>query len=115
MNAAIVVVTYNRAESLKRLLQSLAKADYRGRSRIPLIISVDKSNSEACAKAAEEFSWEYGEKRVIRQVERLGLKRHILECGAYSREYDGIIMLEDDLVVAPDFYEYAVRALEFSE
>ncbi|MCR4907843.1 MAG: glycosyltransferase family 2 protein [Lachnospiraceae bacterium] len=115
MKPAIVVVTYNRVGSLKRLLSSLAAADYRERDGIPLIISVDKSDTESCAGAAEDFSWEHGEKRVIRRDERLGLKRHILECGALSEEYGAVVMLEDDLMVSPCFYEYAVQALQFSE
>ncbi len=115
MKPAIVVVTYNRAESLKRLLSSLARADYRGRDDISLIISVDKSDMTSCAEAAQAFSWEHGTKKVIRREERMGLKRHILECGALSEEYGAVIMLEDDLMVSPDFYEYAVRALTFSE
>lgn len=115
MSTAIVVVTYNRTASLKRLLRSLGEAQYKGRKDIPLIISVDNSGSPETAEAAEAFDWKYGEKRVIRHGERLGLKRHILECGEYTREYGSIIMLEDDLYVSPCFYDYAVRALEFTK
>lgn len=38
---AIVVATYNRPYALQRLLNSIAKADYKGYKNIPLVISVD--------------------------------------------------------------------------
>ena len=114
MSTAIVVVTYNRTASLKRLLKSLAAAEYKEFKDIPLVISVDNSGRDETAGAADAFEWKYGEKRVIRHSERLGLKRHILECGEYTHEYGSIIMLEDDLYVSPYFYGYAVKALEFT-
>lgn len=114
MRSAIVVVTYNRKSSLNRLLGSLARAEYKGLNDIPLVISVDNSGSDDVAEAAEAFNWEHGTKKVIRHEERLGLKRHIIECGELSKEFGSIIMLEDDLYVSPFFYNYAQQALSFT-
>ena len=110
---AIVAVAYNRPASLKRLLDSIGKAWYE-ESDILLIISIDYSrdNSEV-VKVAENFWWKYGEKKIVTHTNNLGLRRHILECGNYAVKYGAAIILEDDLVVAPDFYGYAKSAQNF--
>ncbi len=108
---AIVVVGYDRVRALKRLLQSLKEADYSGFQDVTLVISLDKSEVKAVEETADLFSWEYGEKRVIKRSERMGLKAHILSCGDLSREFGSIIMLEDDLYVSRFFYHYTCAAL----
>ncbi len=115
MSCAIVIITYNREKSLRRLLGSLAEGRYEGTENVPLIISVDNSGSEDCKRAAEEFRWPYGDKEVITHPERLGLKKHVLECGSLSQKYGSLIMLEDDLYVSPYFYKYSLKALDFSK
>lgn len=110
---AIVVVTYNRINSLKRLLKSIGTAYYVDND-IPLIISIDYSKiNDKIVRVAEEFQWKYGKKYVIQHEENLGLRKHILECGNYSKEYGAVIILEDDLVVAPNFYEFASKAQQY--
>ncbi len=111
---AIICIGYNRPQNLLRLLKSLEAAEYDS-SDIPLIISLDKSDSSECENEAERFLWSHGIKRVMTHDKRLGLKKHVLECFAYSEEYGAVILLEDDLVCSPGFYRYAVAALEFSE
>ncbi len=112
---AIVIIAYNRPDSLKRLLASLAGADYPKKERIPLVISIDQGDNAKVIEAAESFLWEYGEKSVICREANLGLKQHVLLCGDYTQTYDGVIMLEDDLYVSPSFYAYASAALDFAE
>lgn len=109
---AIVVVGYNREKALTRLLKSIGRADYEGFDEIPLIISIDNGGAPSVISAAEAFDWKYGEKKVIKRPERMGLKKHILSCGDLTEEYGSIIMLEDDLFVSPCFYPYTVAALE---
>lgn len=111
LDIAIVVVAYNRPDSLNRLLDSLKKVDYEGH-RVPLFISIDYSGSDNVYLAAEAFEWNYGEKRIIRHPENLGLKKHVLSCGDLVRDYDAVIILEDDLLVSPAMYSYAWRAVE---
>ncbi len=113
--APIVVVGFNRPNSLSRLLGSLAKANYPNKS-IPLIISVDRgTNNQDVLEVANDFYWENGEKTVNYQSENLGLRKHILQCGDLSLTYGSIIVLEDDLYVSPNFYFYTLEALRFSE
>ena len=108
---AIVAVGYNRPRSLQRLLQSLHAAEYDG-DKVPLIISIDHSGNKEVAAVAEAFEWRHGEKQVVVQQERLGLRKHIIRCGNYSLVYGGVIVLEDDLFVSPWFYQYTKQALQ---
>jgi len=108
VNPAIIIPAYNRDHSLNRLLKSVAEADYPSNDT-PLVISVDKG-SDAVVKIAEAFAWNHGPKRVTQHETHLGLKEHILSCGDLSAEYGAVIILEDDLMVSQQFYNYAVAA-----
>lgn len=115
ITSAIVVIAYNRPNSLARLLESINNAKYQI-SNIPLIISIDfAENNKKVYQIADKFIWNYGLKKVIKNHENLGLRKHVLKCGDLTNIYGSIIMLEDDLYVSPNFYEYAVSALKFSE
>lgn len=112
-NTPIVVVAFNRERSLLRLLASLEKADY-PTANVELIISIDfAENNQHIVKIAKEFSWRHGKKTVIYHEKNLGLRKHILKCGDFSKQYGSVIILEDDLVVSPNFYNYTLSALEF--
>lgn len=109
----IVTVGYNRINSLGRLLSRLNDCDYPSES-IPLVISLDNCGSRDLFDYAESFDWKHGEKKVILQPERLGLRRHILKCGTYMAEFgwDAQIVLEDDVYPARSFYEYSLQAVK---
>ena len=118
----IIVIGYNRPKALERLLNSLLKASYSG--KVDLIISIDGGKGEKekgrqgegvmeVMKVAENFEWPNGEKKLIFHETNLGLRNHVLSCGDLSQEYDGVIVLEDDLYVSPVFYEYALQAYDF--
>lgn len=111
LDIAIVVVAYNRPDSLNRLLDSLTKVNYEGHN-VPLIISIDYSGKDDVYLAAEAFEWKFGDKKIIRNQENLGLKKHVLSCGDLVKEFDAVIILEDDLLVSPAMYSYAWRAVE---
>ena len=111
-NPVIVVVAYNRLPPVKRLLESVVKAKY-PESNVPLMISIDHhpDNQELVAYA-ENFHWPYGDKEVRTHEKRMGLRPHILECGDYALKYGSVIVLEDDVAVAEDYYFYTMAALE---
>ncbi|HLO59731.1 MAG TPA: glycosyltransferase [Bacteroidales bacterium] len=114
-NPVIVVVAFNRPRSLERVLYSLSRA--KNIENAKLIISIDNKAPEnyPVKEIAEKFNWSFGEKQVVYQPNRLGLKKHILTCGSLSMQYGSVIILEDDLFVSPYFYEYAQKALEYYE
>lgn len=107
---AIVISAFNRPISLKRLLSYLSKAKYPCQD-IPLIISIDGDGDSSVKEIAESFYWGNGNKTIIKHENNLGLKKHIISCGDLSLEYGSIILLEDDLVVGPGFYNYALQAI----
>lgn len=106
MKIAIVTIAYNRIESIRRLLSLLNTAAY-GNDRVPLIISIDKSKTDDVAQFADSYIWRHGEKIVVKHPNNLGLRRHILSIGEYLNEYDALIVLEDDIIVSPYFYQFA--------
>lgn len=113
----IVVIAYNRPDSLERLLQSLKKVNWQN-DKIRIHISIDKETKESVGyketvKCAQEFEWEYGEKIVDCKEKNLGLKKHILQCGNLTNKYENIIILEDDIFVSPLMYEYAKQVIEY--
>lgn len=113
MKPAVVAVGYDRPDSLKRLLNSVGNAFYSSND-IKLIISIDKSlNEKDVLKVANEFKWDYGEKIIRTFKNRQGLRRHIIQCGDYTEQYEAVIILEDDLIVSPNYYLYTQKALGF--
>ncbi|WP_019837358.1 glycosyltransferase family 2 protein [Acinetobacter towneri] len=104
-NIAIVVITYNRLHSLKRLIDSLLKATYD--ESVNLIISIDRSDIfEQMYDYASKIVWIYGEIEIKVAEKRLGLKKHVMQCGELLNQYEHIVVLEDDLYVSPGFYQY---------
>lgn len=112
MNIGILVIAYNRLESLKRLLYSLNCSHY-GRNDICLIISIDKGNNGDVIAYANSFEWLHGVKKIITHRENLGLRKHVLLCGNYLEEYDALIVLEDDIFVAPGFFLFAQSSVDY--
>ena len=107
---AVIAVAYNRTESLARLLESLERASYL--VPVTLIISIDKSNTDAVERMADGYHWPHGEKRVTKHEKNLGLRVHMLSLGGYFDEFDALIVLEDDVTVVPSFYYYAQACVE---
>ena len=103
---AIVSVGYNRLKSQVRQLSALARADYSGYDNVPLVISIDCSGDTELYDYVRNYEWPHGDKYVIIREKRMGLKEHILACGDLTQYFKGIILLEDDIYVSKDFYNY---------
>lgn len=108
---AIIAIGYNRADSMARLLTSLAKGHYS--ELVDLIVSIDNSGTSDVKECADRFEWKYGEKIVRTFAERQGLRKHILACGDYLEKYDALAVFEDDIVVSPTFFDFFKEAYEF--
>ena len=108
---AIICVGYNRIKSMRRLLESLLQAEY-FTNDIPLVISIDCSGNTELYDYVKDFEWPYGQKYINIQEERLGLKKHIYQCGDLTKYFRAVILLEDDLFVSPYFYSYTIKILE---
>lgn len=110
MRIAIVVVAFNRLESVKRLIQSLLYAEYT--DKVDLIISIDKSDTDIVERYAEGLEWPFGRKVVNTHKENLGLRQHMLSLGGFFESYDALVVLEDDVIVSPAFYLYTRQTVE---
>lgn len=110
MKIAIVSVAYNRIDCLRRQFDSLEHAEYD--SPVTLIISIDKSNTDAVELMARGYHWPYGNKRIVAHDKNLGLRAHILSLGSHFNEFDALIVLEDDVTVGKSFYLYAKACIE---
>ncbi|MFO7704749.1 MAG: hypothetical protein R6V43_06390 [Halopseudomonas sp.] len=108
----IIVIGYNRPDSLTRLLDSVRSAHF-PQGNVRLVISLDNSGMLEPLQVANAFDWPHGDKRVIAHETRLGLRNHVLSCGDLSKEYGDVLVLEDDLFVSPFFYQYTSEALDF--
>lgn len=107
---AVVVVGFNRLLSITRLLKSLSSAYYD--EEVALVISIDKSDDQDVYSFVDNFQWNYGNKYVIIQEKRRGLKEHIYRCGDLSKFFKSVTILEDDLMVSPYFFDYVKKAVE---
>ena len=114
MKFGVILVGYNRPKSLRRLIDSLLKAYYVPDIVIDLIISIDYSEKqEEVFDVIKNIKWDYGLTHNITHDKHLGLREHILQCGDLSEQYDAIIMLEEDIIVSPYYFKYALQATLF--
>lgn len=109
----MVVIAYDRTDSLTRLLESLSHAHYPADLNVPLVISIDYAPHADTQAVAERFDWPHGEKRIIAHPANLGLRAHVLSCGDLSVEYGAVAVFEDDLVAAPYFYDWVQQSAAF--
>ena len=106
---AIVVVGYNRLNSIERLLGSLSRAHYE--TEVPLVISIDASGCQPLYDYVKRYQWKFGKKYVLIKEKRLGLREHILSCGDLTQYFKAVVILEDDIFVSEYFYDYVQSAV----
>ncbi|KAL9231792.1 hypothetical protein vseg_006966 [Gypsophila vaccaria] len=116
--AAIVVMACNRADYLERTIKSILKYHSSVASKYPLFISQDGSDSNVKNKALsfdQITHMQHLDSEPI-HTERPGeliayykIARHYkwaLDELFYKRNFSRVIILEDDMEIAPDFFEY---------
>ncbi len=113
----ILLFAYNRPGHIRRTVQSLQRNDLAEKSE--LFIYSDAPRTEADRKAVEEVRHYLREITGFKQITRIeretnwGLARNIMD--GVSRQiarFGRVIVLEDDLVVAPYFLQFMNDALE---
>lgn len=110
---AIIMLGYNRPHALRRALHSLTLANYPQNIAIELVICLDKADNDETLTEAQNFIWNFGNKRIVQHPQRIGLRQNILAGGDFSQQYGSVILLEDDICVSPFFYEYTLKALAY--
>ncbi|CAK8569409.1 unnamed protein product [Lathyrus sativus] len=116
--AAVVIMACNRADYLERTINSVLKYQRAISSRFPLFVSQDGSNSNVKSKALsyDELSYMQHLDFESVQTERPGeliayykIARHYkwaLGQLFYKHNFSRVIILEDDMEIAPDFFDY---------
>eukprot|EP00401_Gymnodinium_catenatum_P079622 CAMPEP_0117606372 /NCGR_PEP_ID=MMETSP0784-20121206/79678_1 /TAXON_ID=39447 /ORGANISM="" /LENGTH=315 /DNA_ID=CAMNT_0005409451 /DNA_START=36 /DNA_END=980 /DNA_ORIENTATION=- len=107
----VIVLTCNRASSLRRLLESLTHADYFG-DRVDIDIWVDKEEGKPLnaptMDVASRLTWTAGAHKVHLRQENAGLKAQWTEtwCGLTGHTSERAVILEDDLEVSPHYWRW---------
>lgn len=109
----IVVMAYNRPNSLNRILDHLLNCEF-DNDEVDLIISIDKSDvQEELIQISQNIIWTHGIKKILPRPERLGLREHVLSCGDIVYDYETLIMFEDDIVPAHNFFRFVKQSSVF--
>ena len=102
MELAICVVCYNRKFELDRLINCLLQI--KSEVVVDLIISIDYSKDQkGVSEIVDSLVWPFGKLIIHKHEHNIGLKQHVLLCGDFSENYDGLVVLEDDLIISPYF------------
>lgn len=107
MTIAVVVFAYNRPSHLKKMMTSLFQC--KGVARFPIVAFVDGAKSHddkvqilECLRILESYSV-----NIHVREHNLGLKSNIIDGLNYvSHDFDAFIVLEDDIILHPDFLVY---------
>lgn len=119
-HAPVVLFAYRRPDHLRRALDSLATNP--GAERTALSIYCDGAKSVIDREAVEQVkeiargmqgSAMFASVRVIERDHNIGLAASVISGVTQTLEdHESVIVMEDDLVVSPDFLEYMNQALE---
>ncbi len=119
-HAPVVLFAYRRPDHLRRALDSLAANP--GADRTALSIYCDGAKSAIDQEAVEQVkeiareiqgSSLFASVRVIERDHNIGLAASVISGVTQTLEdHESVIVMEDDLVVSPDFLEYMNQALE---
>ena len=118
LRIALCIFAYNRAVSIKRLFVCLEKLSNSGNYRhdLDVFIFYDGPKNRATEDVAETRAVEVPEflnAEVVMRSENLGLASSVRKgVSAALERNDAVIVLEDDLIVGPKFFDYMVDSLE---
>lgn len=115
--APILLFVYNRPAHTRRLIESLLGNAEAAAS--PLFIYSDASRDEAARPAVEEVRRYihslngFSAITIVERTENWGLAQNVIDgVTTLLREFDRVIVLEDDLVLSPCFLRFMNEALE---
>lgn len=116
----ILLFVYNRPSHTRQLIESLQANKEAAKS--PLIIYSDAARDDAARAAVEEVRQfihsisGFGSVEIIERTENWGLAQNIIDgVSTQIERYGRVIVLEDDLLVAPYFLRFMNDALDLYE
>ncbi len=115
--APIILFVYNRKDHTEKTIEALKKNDLAGESELFIYSDAAKNtvNFDAVEEVREYIKTVNGFKSVtiIERVNNMGLaKSVILGVSEIINKYGKVIVLEDDLITAPQFLKYMNKNLE---
>ncbi|KAL6209118.1 hypothetical protein ACLB2K_020061 [Fragaria x ananassa] len=122
--AAVVIMACNRADYLERTIKSILKYQSSVATKFPLFVSQDGSHPGVKDKALSYDQLTYMQHLDYKpvQTERPGeliayykIARHYkwaLDRLFYKHKFNRVIILEDDMEIAPDFFDYFEAAAD---
>ncbi|WP_127519452.1 hypothetical protein [Edwardsiella tarda] len=113
-NIAIMILGFNRLESVKRVVNSLLEANYDSNKNIDLVFSIDYSIiQEDIEHYIDSICWNFGKKIKYLHSKNIGMRNNSLFCLRLSKHYDAAIFIEDDSRLSPMYFDYAMDSLDF--
>lgn len=107
MDASIIICTYNRSESLKRTLSSIASMNHPV-DRSWEVIVIDNNSSDGTKSVVDEFSRRC-EQDVIYLYERTQGKSFALNRGVEAARGEILVFTDDDVLVHADWLKNILR------
>jgi hypothetical protein len=106
-NVAVCVVGYNRLDYITQLVQSIERTEEKG--VLPFHFFIDNDGTEKSKEVAEYLKTaNITNKRVVLRRDNRGCGRNHIEAKIElfgDCEYDGIFVLEDDVIVSKNFFK----------
>lgn len=120
-SAPVVFFCYNRPEHTLKTLDALSKC--KSITNTPLYIYIDAPRYEGdtiknqkVILICQKFEWPGSEKIIVLRPNNFGLARNIIEgISEVLMSHQKVIVLEDDILVAPTFIKYMNTALNMHE
>lgn len=119
--APVVIFVYARPEHTKKMIESLSKNKLAKQSDVWIFSDYAKKES-AIDKVNQVRKYIHGiknegyfkEVHIIEEQKNKGLANSVIEgVGKIIKEFDKVIVVEDDLILTENFLEYMNEALEF--
>jgi hypothetical protein len=113
----VAFFSYNRPDHAGRVLESLARCRRLDECRAYLYCDGPKGDRdravvEASRQVVREWASKLGSEMIVRS-RNLGLAKSIVTgVTDLCREYGRVIVIEDDLILSPDFIDYMLQALD---
>lgn len=116
----VALFAYNRPTHTQRALQALAQCRRRDACKFHFFLDGPRTEEarpqvEAVRKVLQEWA-ETFDAEIIERVTNLGLARSIVSgVTSLCEQYGRVVVVEDDLIVSPDFLHYFLEALNHYE
>jgi hypothetical protein len=116
----VCLFTYNRLDETKRTVEALQKNYLAEKTDLYVFVDGPKRN-QSSAKVDQVYSYiqtiiGFKSITIIRSQSNKGLANSVIEGVSYVlKNFDKIIILEDDLITSPNFLDFMNQALAFYE